>query len=129
SSVQQKDDKNITVLVNPSEKKDGTEAWTIYSMTRAGWMTAKKFTEEFPNESKYRHSLREESSALRLTAESVLSQLKEGKLKEEAMDVSIANLLKLHRAGLIEAYVLLAMADEGIARDYAEYRRNNRDKL
>jgi hypothetical protein len=37
--------------------------------------------------------------------------------------------LKLHREGLIEAYVLLAMADEGIARDYAEYRKNNRDKL
>jgi hypothetical protein len=62
-------------------------------------------------------------------AESVESQLKDGKLKESSLDASIANLLKLHREGLIEAYVLLAMADEGIARDYAEYRKNNRDKL
>jgi tetratricopeptide (TPR) repeat protein len=129
SSVQQKDDKNIAILVNPSEKRDGTAAWTIYSIVRAGWMTDKKFSEEFPGEGKYRHSLREESSALRLTAESVASQLKEGKLKEESLNVSIANLLKLHRAGLIEAYVLLAMADQGVAQDYADYRKNNRDKL
>jgi hypothetical protein len=55
--------------------------------------------------------------------------LKNDKLKESSLDVSIANLLKLHRDGLIEAYVLLAKPDAGIARDYAEYRKNNRDKL
>ena len=58
-----------------------------------------------------------------------MTQLKEGKLKENSLDVSIANLLKLHRDGLIEVYVLVARPDEGIARDYAEYRKNNRDKL
>src|SRR5215813_10846170 len=129
SSVQKKDDKNISIFVNPSEKKDGSEAWVVYSIVRAGWMTEKKFSEAFPNETRYRHSLREESTALRLTAESVLTQLKEGKLKENSLDVSIANLLKLHRDGLIEVYVLVARPDEGIARDYAEYRKNNRDKL
>jgi tetratricopeptide (TPR) repeat protein len=129
SSVQKKDDKNIEVFVNPSEKKDGTDAWMIYSIGRAAWMTKEKFSEAFPNENKYRHSLREESESLRVAAESVEGQLKEGKLKESSLDVSIANLLKLHREGLIEAYVLLALADEGIARDYGEYRKNNRDKL
>lgn len=129
SSVQQKDEKNISIVVNPGGKKDGADAWMIYSITRAAWMTEKRISEEFPQDKKYRHSLREEASALRLTAESVLSQLKEGKLKEDALDVSIANLLKLHRAGLTEAYILLAMPDEGIARDYVEYRKNNRDKL
>jgi len=128
SSVQKKDDQNISVFVNPSEKKDGSDAWMIYSIGRAAWMT-KKFSDAFPNEKQYRHSLLEESDALRITAESVLIQLKEGKLKESSLDVSIANLLKLHRDGLIEVYVLLAKADEGIARDYAEYRKNNRDKL
>jgi len=129
SSVQKKDDKNISIFVNPSEKKDGTDAWMMYSIARAAWMTEKKFSEAFPNENQYRHSLREESDALRMTVETVLGQLKDGKLKESFLDVSIANLLKLHRDGLIEVYVLLAKADEGIARDYAEYRKDNRDKL
>jgi tetratricopeptide (TPR) repeat protein len=129
SSVQKKDDKDISIFVNPSEKKDGSDAWMLYSIGRAAWMTDKKFSEAFPNEKKYRHSLREESESLSLTVESVQNQLKEGKLKESSLDVSIANLLKLHRDGLIEAYVLLAKPDAGIASDYAEYRKNNRDKL
>ncbi|HEX5085466.1 MAG TPA: tetratricopeptide repeat protein [Blastocatellia bacterium] len=129
SSVQRKDDKNVEILLNPSEKKDGTEAWTMYSIARAAWMTEEKFSKEFPNEKQYRHSMREESDALRLTAEMVLEQLKKGTLKEASLDVSIANLLKLHRDGLLEVYVLFVKADEGIARDYAEYRKNNRDKL
>ncbi len=129
SSVQQKDDKNINIFVNPSEKKDGSDAWMIYSIARAAWITEKKFSEAFPNEKQYRHSLPEEADALRLAAESVLNQLKDGKLKESSLDVSIANLLKLHRDGLIEVYVLLAKPDAGIARDYPEYRKDNRDKL
>ncbi|MCI0390518.1 MAG: tetratricopeptide repeat protein [Acidobacteria bacterium] len=129
SSVQKKDENNISIFVNPSDKKDGTEAWMIYSIGRAAWMTEKRFFEAFPNEKQYRHSLREESESLRVTAESVLTQLKEGKLKENSLDASIANLLKVHNDGLLEAYVLLAKADDGIARDYAEYRKNNRDKL
>jgi tetratricopeptide repeat protein len=129
SSVQKKDDKNISIFVNPSEKKDGTDAWMVYSIGRAAWMTEKKFSEAFPNEKKYRHSLREESESLSMAVEIVQNQLKEGGLKESSLDVSIANLLKLHRDGLIEAYVLLAKPDAGIASDYAEYRKNNRDKL
>lgn len=129
SSVQKKADKNVDILAGPSEKKDGTDAWMAYGIGRAAWMTEKKFSEAFPNEKKYRHSLREEYESLSLTVEKVQSQLKEGTLKESSLDVSIANLLKLSRDGLIEAYLLLAKADEGIARDYSEYRKNNRDKL
>jgi ribosome-binding ATPase YchF (GTP1/OBG family) len=129
SSVQKKDDTDTKILVNPSDDVDVMATWLIYSVVRATWMNGAKFSEEFPNEKQYRHSLREESSALRFTAETVETQLKNGKLKESSLDVSIANLLKLHREGLIEAYVLLAKADEGISRDYVEYRKNNRDKL
>jgi tetratricopeptide (TPR) repeat protein len=129
SSVQKKDDKNISIFVNPSDKKDGTDAWMVYSIGRAAWMTKEKFSVTFPNEKQYRHSLLEESESLRVAAESVDNQLKDGKLKESSLDVSIANLLRLHREGLIEAYVLLAIPDEGIALDYEEYRKNNRDKL
>jgi len=38
-------------------------------------------------------------------------------------------LLKLHEAGLIDAYVLFSLGDDGIARDSVAYRAKNRDKL
>lgn len=129
SSVQRKDDNNISIFVSPTEKADGTAAWGIYSLVKAGWMSDKKFKEAFPNEKEYRHSLNEEAQSLRMAIESVENQIKEGKLKEPALDGSIANLLKIHRAGMIEPYVLFVMADAGIAKDYVEYRKNNREKL
>jgi tetratricopeptide (TPR) repeat protein len=128
-SVKRKDEKNIDIIVNPTGREDGTEAWMMYSISRAAWMTDERRKKEFPNETRYRHSLREEAGALRAVAEMVERQIKEGKLKEPSLDVSIANLLRLNRAGLLEAYVLLATPDEGIAQDYAEYRKTNRDKL
>jgi len=131
SSIERKDDKNINIFVDPDDKKDGTSSWMVYSLMRVGWMidNNKKFTETFPNEKVYRHSLPEESNALRATAENVADLLKVGKLKEGSLDISIANLLKLHRVELIEAFVLLAIPDQGIAGDYADYRNKNRDKL
>jgi hypothetical protein len=38
-------------------------------------------------------------------------------------------LLKLHEAGVLEPYVLFRLGDEGIAKDYADYRSQHRDKL
>ncbi len=128
SSVQRKDDKNINITAFLSDKKDGTDAWTMYSLVKAAWMTD-KFEKEFPEEKEYRHSLREETEALKAAIESLQIQLKEGRVKESALDVSMANLLKLHRAGLIEPFILLAKPNEGIAKDYVEYRKANRDKL
>ena len=58
----------------------------------------------------------------------VAGDLKSGKLKS-VDDASLANLLKLHQADMIEPYVLFARADEGIARDYEAYRNTNREKL
>ena len=131
-SVQKKGDKNITIMINPaSGKEDGSTAWMMYSINRASWMMDDKklFFEAFPNEKEYRHSLHEECSALNLVITSVKIQLEGGDLQESDLNVSIVNLLKLHRDGLLETYVLLAIPDEGIAQDYAEYRKNNRDKL
>jgi tetratricopeptide (TPR) repeat protein len=129
SSVNRKDGKNIEIFVDPSKDGSEIETWMIYSISRAAWMTGKPFASAYPNEKEYRHSLREEAEALRLTAENVENHVKEGKLKENSLDISIANLLKLHRARLIEPYVLLAIPDEGITRDYAEYRKANRANL
>jgi len=45
------------------------------------------------------------------------------------LDSSIENVVKLNSAGLLEAYILFAKPDQGIARDYVTYRILNREKL
>jgi len=114
-------------------KDDGSSAWLMYSIVRANWMDKKdggrseKFAKAYPNEQAYRHSLAEEMDALRLVIESVQTQTKEKQAK--TLTPSLQNLMKLNSAGLIEAYILFARPDQGIARDYAAFRKDNRDKL
>ncbi len=62
-----------------------------------------------------------------MVADAASKELKSGKVK--VLDASLANLVKLNDAGLLEAYILLARPDDGIAHDYAAYRKTNRDKL
>jgi hypothetical protein len=122
-------DNKMTITVEPKsveDKADGSGAWIIYSMSRAVW-PMEKFAREFPNEKDYRHSLREEAGALRSVAELVKQRVKEGKVKQ--LDPMLERLVKLHDEGLIEAFVLFARADQGIAEDYPAYRKGNRDKL
>ena len=38
-------------------------------------------------------------------------------------------LVKLNEDGFLEAYILFAHPDQGIVRDYAAYRKDNREKL
>jgi len=89
--------------------------------------TNERFVKEFPKETVYRHSLREEVEALRTVAEAAARDLKSGKVK--VLDESMAYLVKLNENGLLEAYVLLGRPDEGISRDYSAYREANREKL
>src|SRR5437870_4845523 len=100
--------------------------WSFYDLTRATYKTA-RFPKEYPDEKEYRHSLKEEATALRIVAEAAAKDLKEGKAR--SLDDSLNTLIKLNDAGLLEAYVLFARPDRGIARDYASYRKANRDKL
>jgi tetratricopeptide (TPR) repeat protein len=112
----------------------GSSAWMMYGMSRALWMSGKdgklseKFAKQYPNEKVYRHSLAEEMDALSLVVSMLKEQMKDGK-KVKRLDPSLANLLKLSDAGLLEAYVLIARADQGIARDYPAYLKANPDKL
>jgi len=46
-----------------------------------------------------------------------------------ATDPNVQLLLKLYHAKMLEPYVLLNGADQGIAQDYAGYRAQNRAKL
>lgn len=100
--------------------------WSLYDRTRATWGDA-NFAKEYPQEKKYRHSLKEEAAALHMVAEASARQLKEKKI--ESLDPSLTWLVKLHESDLIEAYVLFARMNQEIIRDYADYRQQHRDKL
>jgi tetratricopeptide (TPR) repeat protein len=124
-------DGKVTVTLDNSilDKKDNqgvVGAWMTYSIERSRWQTD-KFAKEYPQEKSYRHSLKEETAALS-TAATVFEEL-ENKKKSKNPDPSLALLSQLKADGLIEAYVLLMKADDGITRDYAAYQANHRDQL
>ena len=105
-----------------SGKDDGNFAWIAYGATRTIWRK-ERFAKTFPNEKTYRHSLAEEADALR----AVLTLAVEKKPK--TMSQTLTMLKKLNDAGLLEAYILLAIPDQGIAQDHVAYLRQNRAKL
>src|SRR5262245_17947250 len=104
-------------------KYDGSFAWISYGTTRSTWRK-EKFARTFPNEKSYRHSLVEETDALR----SVIS-LATAEKKDKKLSPSLARLKKLDEEGLLESYILLARPDDGIALDHPAYLKQNRDKL
>jgi tetratricopeptide (TPR) repeat protein len=129
NALQIKDPKNININIDASslEKKDGSSAWFIYEIARASWVNGgSSFKKEFPNEKEYRHSLREETQALGLVADSAEQAENE---KHEKLNENLKALVKLKKAGFLEAYVLFNAADSGIAQDYDGYRKDHRDKL
>lgn len=117
-----------TLSVDPKtlDSADGSNNWMLYDLTRLSW-TKGEFAKAYPNEKTYRHSLREEAAALKMVAEAAAKDLKSGKVK--ALSAPLSDLVKLNDAGLLEAYVLFAHPDQGIAQDYAGYRQSSRDKL
>jgi hypothetical protein len=121
----------VHIVVDPNDvdlKSDatGTSAWTIYGRHRTSWLS-QEFAKAYPNETSYRHSLREEAAALRGVVEAVKQGQKENKITK--LDVSLANLVKLSDEGLLEPFILYALVDQGISKDYIDYRKTNRDKL
>ncbi|HEY5443343.1 MAG TPA: hypothetical protein VIJ87_02520, partial [Pyrinomonadaceae bacterium] len=49
--------------------------------------------------------------------------------KLKVLNPSIALLKKLDDAGLLEAYILISIPDQGIIKDHPAYLKDNRDKL
>jgi tetratricopeptide (TPR) repeat protein len=117
-----------TLSIDPRSlnSNDGSNEWLLYDLTRQSWRRS-EFSKNYPNEKFYRHSLKEEATALRLVAEACAKDLQSGKIK--VLEPQLDSLVQLNKTGLIEPYVLFAHSDEGIAKDYAEYRKINRDKL
>lgn len=117
-----------TLNVDPRtlNSNDGSNNWLMYNLMRMAWQKS-DFFKNYPEEKVYRHSLKEEVAALRVVAEASAKDLKSGKVK--ALEPSLDSLIQLNDAGLLEAFVLFARPDQGIARDYPVYRAANRDKL
>lgn len=120
--VDDKGKANSTITLGDSLEEDGSLAWIGYSATRSEWLE-KKFAKTFPNEKKYRHTLQEEAEALR----SVIAIAKE--VKGKTKNPQLEKLMKLDEEGLLESYILLAIADDGISQDHPAYLKQNRDKL
>lgn len=137
SNVSSKKPGEVNITVDEAALKgsdnDGSAAWVMYGMVRALWVNKKdgsrsdEFAKAYPSETVYRHSLAEEVAALRGVIQSVQDQTKEKRIKQLAP--ALANLMKLNDAGLLEAYILFAKPDKGIALDYIPYRKANREKL
>jgi len=123
-------DKGKTITLDASifggkdDKKNGAAAaWMAYGIIRASWQS--EFGKHFPNEKTYRHSLKEEAAALRGALEAVQNQ----KVDPKNEDSSLKVLRQLNKEGLLEAFILLALPDEGIAQDFAAYRKTNIEDL
>lgn len=126
-AVEVKDGKTNVTLDSSLPKDDPSMGgWLIYGITRASWMK-EKFTKQYPSEPSYRHSLLEETESLHL----FITVVKESSEKEkrDLSGTDLGTLGTLEQAGLIEPFVLLNRADNGIARDYEGYRSANRDKI
>ena len=118
----------ITLDSSMLDKKDDitTASWLAYGANRALWQT-EKFKKEFPKETAYRHSLKEESESLHVMV-NVLSEMSE-KDKGKDVDPALLELAKIDQAGLLDPFVLINSADEGIARDYEAYCDTNRETI
>jgi tetratricopeptide (TPR) repeat protein len=127
TSVTPQQNGQTTINLDPKTLKEGDKtgsgaAWMMYGIVRASWVTT-EFAKQYPKEKTYRHSLKEEATAFR----AALKVLNEKDAKE--IDPSLRTAMKLDKEGLLEAYILLAMADSGIAQDFAEYRKSNLENL
>lgn len=104
-------------------KTDGTFAWMAYGLSRNEWRKT-KFKVSFPKEKTYRHSLPEEAEALRAVLKIAAEEP-----ATKTLHPSLALLKKMDDEGLLEAYVLIIRADEGIAEDHYEYLQKHRAEL
>ncbi len=127
-AVDPNNSKNITINVNPTDAVDkndeGSFAWITYSMKRALYR-GDEFKKQFPNGKEYRHSLKEEDDAL----STVVAVIREKKIPPEKLDESLRNLLEVYDAGMLDCWILINGADEGITQDYAAYRDAHRQLL
>jgi tetratricopeptide (TPR) repeat protein len=130
SSVTQKDSQHINITIDPTSlnKNDpAAAAWLIYGMERALWQQ-EKFKKEFPNEPKYRRTMREETECLHLMVTTMTGQ-KDFEKNQKNLDPPLQQLVTIDRAGFLEPFALLNRGDNDIAQDYVPYRAAHRDTI
>jgi tetratricopeptide (TPR) repeat protein len=126
---------NTQITLGANDKSDdGSFAWAAYGLARATWQDGESglsdnFKKAYPNEKIYRHSLAEEYDALKLTVTTLKARMKDKDNPVKKLNPQLASLIKIYDEGLLEAYILLAIKDEGIAQDHPAYLKQNRDKL
>jgi tetratricopeptide (TPR) repeat protein len=126
---------NIKITLGADDKSDdGSFAWTAYAMHRALWQSgdtglSSDFKKAYPGETSYRHSLAEEFSALKMTVVVLKERMSAKDNPVKKLHPQLEKLLAIHADGLLEAYILMAKPDAGIARDYPGYLKQNREKL
>ena len=128
ANVAQKQGGGTTITLDPNalkndDKSGSGAAWIMYGIIRASWSQG-EFAKQYPNEKTYRHSVKEEAAAIRGALKAV-----ENQKDQNSLDHSLQILRKLDKEGLLEAFILLALPDEGIVNDFAEYRRTNVENL
>jgi tetratricopeptide (TPR) repeat protein len=128
SSATPNGESKVTITMDPNQPSEVAAVWFAYGGTRALWRQ-ERFKKEFPQEAQYRHSLAEETDALTTAAKVAEETGRKSADGPVAKDPNIQLLLRLYREQMIEPYVLLSAADQGIAQDYVEYRAKNRAKL
>ena len=96
-----------------------SKPWLAYLATRELWKK-EKFAKTFPKEH-YRHSLQEEAEALRAAIASATE------LKSTSPQMLL--LRKMDADGVLEAFIIMAIADDGIAADHPEFLKDHRPEL
>jgi len=104
-----------------------------YNICALGWRV-KDFAEVYPKETAPRRSLREEVYAIETMLETA-KDINSGKPEDiaeahlERWQPILDALAALKAEGLLEAYALFERVDADLAKDYAAYRAEHRDKL
>jgi tetratricopeptide (TPR) repeat protein len=116
---------NVNVTIDAAKAGDpASGAWLVYSTQSMMWRST-EFKKHYPNETVYRHSLAEAAESLR----SVIAVVKEQKIPEDKLDATLKSLLALDKDGMLECWIVLNGADQGIVQDYAAYRATHRALL
>jgi tetratricopeptide (TPR) repeat protein len=116
--------KQINLAVNPD---DGLLIMA-YNICAMGWRS-KDFAEHFPNEKTLRRSVLEEIYAIDAMLETAQCAKEPDTEAIKKWQSAIDGLITLKKDGLLEAYAFFERADQGLAKDYANYRADHREQL
>ena len=120
---------NMTVgidaaVMDASKDSPMLPAIMAYEMGSPMWRGS-MFHKTYPTETQYRHSLGEEAQSIRIA----LSTLTKANLPTDKWDATWRTLAQIDADGMLECWILLDHADQGIAQDYVAYRAAHRELL